>query len=171
MKNLLVVLGLFMLTLVSCQPQPVYVQQQPIQQDIDYSQQQYQQVPVTYNGTSFFMDYLLYTSLMRHGGYGNVYNYYHSHPNDIHVSRTRRYYSRSNPYPGSRGYRPYNSRSSSPTVSRRPYVGRQNSSRPSSYSRPSSSSYSRSSSSRSFGSSSRSSSRPSSSRSSSHGHR
>jgi hypothetical protein len=32
------------------------------------------------SGTRFMMDYLLFTSLMRTGGYGGVINHYHSYP-------------------------------------------------------------------------------------------
>lgn len=52
-------------------------------------------VNVMYNGTSMFMDLVLFNSLYSHGGYGSVYGYYGSHPayfrNNIYSSRYNTY--------------------------------------------------------------------------------
>jgi len=45
------------------------------------------------DGTSFLMDYILYSTLFRQGGYNAVNNYYHTNPNQFtNISKYSNYY-------------------------------------------------------------------------------
>lgn len=98
MKNLFsaLLIGL-LLVFSSCYQQPYprqVVVQQPVAQQVqtgtdDYGNPTYevvsqggQQAVVVYNndGSQFFMDYVLFNSLLNSGGWGNVYNTYNSNP-------------------------------------------------------------------------------------------
>ncbi len=81
------------LALTSCSnyPQPVaVVQTQPVQTGVDdYGNPTYevvdnngQQAVVVYNndGSQFFMDYVIFNSLLNSGGWGSVYNTYNTNP-------------------------------------------------------------------------------------------
>lgn len=67
-----------------------YYQQQPVQYVSPQPTVQYVTNP---DGTGFWMNYLLYRSLMDNGGQTNVYNYYQQHRNDedYQPSGQRRY--------------------------------------------------------------------------------
>jgi hypothetical protein len=67
-----------------------YYQQQPVQYVSPQPTVQYVTNP---DGTGFWMNYLLYRSLMDNGGQTNVYNYYQQHKNDedYQPSGQRRY--------------------------------------------------------------------------------
>jgi len=97
MKKLVSILAVA-LALVSCSQQPQYVAvqqppmaaQQPVQTGTDaYGNPTYevvqngaQQAVIVNNtdGTQFFMDYVLFNSLLNNGGWGSVYNRYSMNP-------------------------------------------------------------------------------------------
>ena len=85
MKTLFLSLVVFFF--LSCNTNPQYVgtsvYSQPItpQQNYEVLQQGGQQVVYVRNGAEeFFMDYLMFNSLMNSGGWGSVYGRYHSNP-------------------------------------------------------------------------------------------
>lgn len=162
MKKILAILCVILITFSACQ-QRTY-QAEPFYND-QGQQVMYVQQP---NGNYFYMDYLLYMTLMRQGGYNTINNYYVTHQSDFSTtsqSRYSTYYPKVNGklnkeyYTQRKNYSSYTSPSRVTTSSSYSSPSRKTYKNSSSYSSPSKNSYS--SPSRSYSSPSRSYSSPS----------
>lgn len=65
--------------------------EKPYNAEVMYGPQQQKVVYVQDNGNNFYMDYLLYTSLMNSSGSSGVRSYYQSHPTEFRSSTLDRY--------------------------------------------------------------------------------
>lgn len=82
-----ILLGMILLV-AACTQQPAPpVQVQTVQPGVSfgYVNNQYMAHVVNPDGTTYLMDYLLFTNLMNSGGYNAVSSYYYTHPGGVHL--------------------------------------------------------------------------------------
>jgi len=106
---------LMIAALTACRQQPYYpppvaVQPMPQQVGFDpgvqmgYQGNSYGAFCTDDRGEQFFMDYLLFTTLMNAGGYNNVVSHYYTYPSDTHIHVYNRGAFRSYVRPGAQVY-------------------------------------------------------------------